>query len=671
MRKIVYSGIMKFIAAALLLVSLVSGVLTVTNGIITFYNEKNEIYSFERDFSESWYLSQLLDGPETAIYNAYFDTFGEYNNLNTEELKSNVKKRLEEFYNSDKINYYVQWNDVIFTNCEAEKAEDLMTGEYYTYLKSNGTGNVERVASSYRTRGYLLEDIARFDENSTIVISCNIDEEVVEEYEMIWERQEKTVTDTVIYTLIFAIIVLLLLIYLICVCGKNTKGEYENMWVDSLWTEVHLIITSGAGFGSVALCWFVLEEFLRGYFPQILLYWVIGTATALGGFVVTTSLFAVIRNIKTGRFIRTSIILRIMRCIIRLSVKSVKYIWRKLREVSRAVFRLLSKKTGIILIVLFFLYTSIIGIFGICAANSSVWIALGIVLFIVACFFVACRAQDIDEIKKGVSEIRKGNVAYKIPKLKCEDMKMLAANINDIATGLHKAVAAEVRAERLKTELITNVSHDLKTPITSIISYAELLSKVEGLPEEARDYVTVISRKGEGLKTLTQDLFDISKAQSGNDNVVFEKIDVTLLINQALGEQDNEIQSSGLKFCVETQKDLYISADGRKMSRVVGNLINNIFKYTMKDTRVFITASEKDGFIQMEFKNISAYPLDFNTEEITHRFVRGDKSRTTEGNGLGLAIAKSYTELCNGTFDVMTDGDMFKVIIKFKKYLLE
>ncbi|MBQ8396377.1 MAG: HAMP domain-containing histidine kinase, partial [Oscillospiraceae bacterium] len=297
------------------------------------------------------------------------------------------------------------------------------------------------------------------------------------------------------------------------------------------------------------------------------------------------------------------------------------------------------------------------------------WLFIGIMLLGFACFVLARRASDIDRIKNGARQVRNGNVSHKIPELKFEDMKKLAENINDIAKGLDESVSAQVKAERLKSELITNVSHDLKTPITSIISYTELLSKIDGLPEEAKDYVAVIAKKSDRLKKLTQDLFDISKVQSGNESITLEKLDVSLLINQALAEQDNEIQSSGLPFCVDAPKELYIFADGRKMSRVVNNLINNILKYTLKNTRVFITAKEKNDNIEIEFKNISAYPLDFNVDEITQRFVRGDESRTAEGNGLGLAIAKSYTEICNGTFEIITDGDMFKAILKFKKYI--
>ena len=141
-----------------------------------------------------------------------------------------------------------------------------------------------------------------------------------------------------------------------------------------------------------------------------------------------------------------------------------------------------------------------------------------------------------------------------------------------------------------------------------------------------------------------------------------------LLIEQSLGENDNEIRESELIFCVDTAKELYISADGRKMSRVVSNLINNALKYTMKNTRVFIKSFEKDGEAVIEFKNIASYPMNFSADEIVGRFVRGDESRTTNGNGLGLAIAKSYTEICNGMFEVVIDGDMFKAILKFKKY---
>ena len=683
MRKAVYSSITKLVAVLLLIACIVTGVLFATAGIFEYFHDEEDIYAFEDDFSESWYVRSLLDTPHNLMFNVYHDVFYEYDeyghriireNVSTDELRTEFIKRMEEIFgeprNFDKINYYVQWNDLVFTNCGAEKEEDLLQGEYHSYFKKDKTGAVERFSSAPTDlkREYLLEEIQLFDSTSTIVISCSIRDDAVQHYKAIWEEQESIVIDTFIKIIVCAGAALLLLIYLLCVCGKNKDGEYKNMWLDNIWIEVHLAAIAGATIGAIALCIFVVEDYVYGNFPHNLIYGVMGSVSALGSLIIITSLLSIIRNIKTRKLMETSVILRILRWIWRLVVRIAKWVWRVTKTFWRAIFGMVSKKTGAILITMLFVYTAVVGLFGVLTIISPVWLLMGILLFGGACFVVAYRAKDLDEIKKGVSEVRNGNVAYKIPAVRCQDLKALAANINDIAQGLDESVAAKVKAERLKTELITNVSHDLKTPITSIISYTELLSKVEGLPEEAKDYVAVIAKKSDRLNRLTQDLFDISKVQSGNDDVILEKLDVSLLINQALGEHDNEIQNSGLPFCVDTLKELYISADGRKMSRVVSNLINNILKYTMKNTRVFITASEKDGMIVMEFKNISAYPLNFNVEEITQRFVRGDESRTAEGNGLGLAIAKSYTEICNGAFEIVVDGDMFKAILKFRKY---
>lgn len=684
MRKIVYSSISKFIAVVLFIASIVCGVLVATDGTLEFFNQEDAVYGFESDFSQTGYLSSLLDTPERLVFDIYRSVFYENDgtdfflpseeNMDSDEKRVAFIGQIEEIfgnpYNFKKLNYYVKWNELVYTNCGAESAEDLMQGEYYSYFKRDADGHVERYMpdSSMMTRDYILEDIERFDSKSTIEFSCSVKEEAIAEYKATWELQEGIVIGAFTRTLICAIAALILLMYLICVCGKNPNGEYKNMWLDNVWLEGHLAAVGAFGLGGVALCWLVIEQYAYGDFSESLVCPILGCVSGLVSLILITSLLSIIRNIKTRRLIETSIILRVIRWCFRITKRMVCWIWKSTKAFWKAILRLLSKKTGVVLLGMLFVYTTVIGVLGILTPESPIPVLFGVLLCGFAAFVLAYRARDIDEIKKGVSEVRNGNVAYKIPELKCEDMKALAVNINDIAMGLDQSVAAKVKAERLKTELITNVSHDIKTPITSIISYTELLSKVEDLPEEAKDYVAVIARKSDRLKNLTQDLFDISKVQSGNDDVVLEKLDVSLLVSQALGEHDNEIQSSGLQFCVDTPKELYIAADGRKMSRVLSNLISNILKYTMKNTRVFITATEKAGIVEVELKNISAYPLNFDTEEITGRFVRGDESRSAEGNGLGLAIAKSYTEVCNGTFDIVVDGDMFKAIMKFGKY---
>ena len=682
MRKIVYSSITKFIAVALFIASIVSGVLIAANGILEYDSQEEEIYNFESSFSESWYILNLLNDPENVVYYAYRSVFHPYDesgnrvskDINEEETRlemvQNLEERFSEYFYSEVINYYIQWNDLVLTNCGAKSAEELMQGEYYSYLKRSAGGYVERELPGKQSMPWsaLLEEIAIYDNSSTLIISCSVNEDAVSEYKAIWELQESIVIKTFTYTIICAVVALFMLIYLICVCGKHSDGEYKNMWLDNVWLEGHLAAIAAFGVGGVAVCFLVIEQYAYGDFPENLIYPILGAVSGLVSLVLISSLLSIIRNIKTRRLIETSIVLRLVRWCFRTLKKIVCWIWKKTKAFWKAIFRLLSKKTGIILVGMLSVYTLFVAILGTFTLESPMPVIIGVLLFGFAAFVVARRSADLDEIKKGVGEVRNGNVSYKIPELKCDDMKALAVNVNDIAMGLDESVAAKVKAERMKTELITNVSHDIKTPITSIINYTELLSKVDGLPEEAKDYVAVIAKKSDRLKNLTQDLFDISKVQSGNDEVVLEKLDVSLLINQALGEHDSEIQNSGLPFCVDTPKELFISADGRKMSRVVSNLISNILKYTMKNTRVFITASEKDGMIVMEFKNISAYPLDFDVEEITQRFVRGDESRTAEGNGLGLAIAKSYTEICNGAFEIVVDGDMFKAILKFRKY---
>ena len=678
MKKFLYSNYTKTIAVLLFIASIVLGVLTVTNGIAEYCNERKLIYGFESDFNEARHFSSLLDAPESAIFNAYHNYREESRaeNGNTalhkatdKTLLNYIDEKLGDLYCADKINYYVKWNDTVFTNCGATSEKELMTAQFYRLTKTDGKGNTERASSQNRYYSYpLLDELSLYDKATSIIICTSVKDAYIDECRVIWDRQESIVYNTVASTLIYVMIALLLFIYLLCVCGKNKDGEHKSMWLDNIWTEVHLAAIGGLGFGAVVICIILLDDYFTGHFPYNLMNMVVGLSAAIASAVVITSLLSIIRNIKCKRFVESSIIVRVIRWCFKIFVKVLVWLRNGFVGCRNLVFRTLSKKTGIILISMLFVYTALIGMFGFLGYHEALFIVFGVLLFFFGAFVVAYRSKDLDEVKKGVSEVRNGNVAYKIPELKSEDMKALATNINDIAKGLDESVSAKVKAERMKTELITNVSHDLKTPLTSIISYTELLANVEGLPEEAKDYAQIIANKSDRLKTLTQDLFDISKVQSGNESVVLEKLDVSLLIHQSLGEHDNEIKKSELTFCVDAMKELYISADGRKMSRVISNLISNILKYTMKNTRVFISAYEENGEVVMEFKNIASYPMDFHAEEIVGRFVRGDESRTQEGNGLGLAIAKSYTEICNGKFEIVLDGDMFKAILKFKKY---
>ena len=239
------------------------------------------------------------------------------------------------------------------------------------------------------------------------------------------------------------------------------------------------------------------------------------------------------------------------------------------------------------------------------------------------------------------------------------------AELENIESAMQKSVEKQMQAERLKIDLITNVSHDLKTPLTSMIGYTDLLKK-EDLTPAAQDYVEVISAKQEQLKEMIQSLFELSKSTSGTEKFQMEKMDMKRLLEQTLADMDDAIAQSGLSFRTALgEEPLPFLGDNGKMYRVVQNLVENILKYSLEGTRVYIDAGKENGEIFVTMKNISAYEMNFKAEEMMERFVRGDESRTSEGHGLGLAIASSYTANMGGRMELATDGDLFKVTLHF------
>lgn len=243
----------------------------------------------------------------------------------------------------------------------------------------------------------------------------------------------------------------------------------------------------------------------------------------------------------------------------------------------------------------------------------------------------------------------------------------MKTEVQKIQKGFKKAVQEEVKSERMKTELITNVSHDLKTPLTAIITYVDLLKSEEN-PEKCKEYLEILEKKSLRLKVLIEDLFEISKATSKNVTMNFMEVDIVGLLKQVGVECDEKIKTSNLEFRWKVPEGkIVMLLDSQKTYRIFENLIVNITKYAMPHTRVYIDLTEEENFVSVSMKNVSAAELNFNSEEITDRFVRGDASRNTEGSGLGLAIAKSFTELQFGTLKVSTDADLFKVVIRFPK----
>lgn len=284
--------------------------------------------------------------------------------------------------------------------------------------------------------------------------------------------------------------------------------------------------------------------------------------------------------------------------------------------------------------------------------------------------FLYRSAQARAMILDGIRKIQTGDTEYKVDEtgLHGEEL-VLARAVNSIGESIKEAVDTSMKDERLKADLITNVSHDIKTPLTSIINYVDLLKRQNIDHPKAKEYIEILDAKSQRLKQLTDDLVEASKISSGNIVLHWEKINLVELLNQSIGEFSEKFQEKALGIVQEVPKGtICIEADSRRIWRVMENLFNNIYKYAMPGTRVYIALLVKDGEerkVELSVKNISAQPLKVNVEELTERFIRGDESRTTEGSGLGLSIAKNLTELQKGTFQIVMDGDLFKVTLTF------
>ena len=291
---------------------------------------------------------------------------------------------------------------------------------------------------------------------------------------------------------------------------------------------------------------------------------------------------------------------------------------------------------------------------------------LSIALSVISIFIIKDKVNKIEQIRNGIDKIKNGNIEHKIEIKKDLLFDDIVKDINEIGKTINIAVEERLKSERMKNELITNVSHDLKTPLTAIINYISLMKKEDIQPKHLKDYVQVLDKRSQRLKILIEDLFEASKIGSNNIELNLEENDINQLLTQTLVEMEDYINESKLDFIVNTpNKEVYILADGKKTFRVFENIISNILKYSLEKTRVYIDLVESDKKVHISFKNISKYQLNFDPDEITERFTRGDLSRNTEGSGLGLAIAKGLVQAQGGELKVDIIGDLFIVNIDF------
>lgn len=363
-------------------------------------------------------------------------------------------------------------------------------------------------------------------------------------------------------------------------------------------------------------------------------------------------------RIKTKTLIRNTLIFKILM----LLWKGIKAVGRFLMTVIKNM-RLLWKVILVFVGLMFF--------WGITIAMHS-WRFEAVLLFLAPFTVLPALIMitlQINRLKKGAQELSEGHFDHVIDtKMMLPEIKKHAVNLNSMAAAQKIAVEEKLKSERMKTELITNVSHDIKTPLTSIINYADLISKEENNSEKTKEYSEVLVRQSKRLKTLLEDLVEASKASTGNLEVDLQPCDAQVFISQCAGEYEEKFGQYDLTLITSVPEEpVRIMADGRRMQRVFDNLLNNACKYSMPGTRVYVDLKETDKEAVFTFKNTSKEQLNMTEEELMERFTRGDSSRNTEGSGLGLSIAGNLAELQNGKLRLTTDGDLFKATLSFPK----
>lgn len=582
---------------------------------------------------------------------------------NTQELKITREEYFAKFpeQETEIINSMIREQLLDLKDCERE----IENNKIFEYEVIDKDSDIEYLKIRYEKYPFFLyvteDDINSSNEyirdglvestkgtsklNQDKALFVGINQTIYNKLENDWQHSRQELTEIAIPVVMFIVMAFLLMVYLIIVTGYRLGEDKVYLYpFDKVYSEIQILILITAVITYIGLVTIRLDDdspyavaaanetvFCLGYTIAV-------AATVLTAFCM---LLTQVRKIKAKKYRQSFFTIRLFNKFFDL----FKTVWENEK---------ISKKVIVLSIILPLL----------CAT----WVGVPFVIILLI-ILINKYMGDFKEICEGAKIIRSGDLNYHINVEKNGELGKLADDINQISQGLEKAVSNETRSERLKAELISNVSHDLKTPLTSIITYVDLLKQEEINNETAKDYIEVIDRKARRLTELTNDLFEAAKASSGAMPVEIEKIDWNAIIRQGLGEFDEKLNNASLEMKVSLlENPAYIMADGRLLWRVLDNLLGNVVKYALEKSRVYINLEEEETKIHFTMKNISAYELNIPADELIERFKRGDESRNSEGSGLGLSIANSLVDLQKGLFEISIDGDLFRVDIWMPKW---
>ncbi len=674
-----------FLVVAMLSISLLLSIIPTTFNFIT-NNSKGVMTSYmhddkkliENDFYKSKAFDEALIRPLLYWTSASVideNDNGGYEKNYLENKKESAKTQLSYLKNMKYIAINKDTNEV-YSNTDYKTIEDFkknIKGECDVELSSNNDiirytkqikdKTFKKVNVNKELRDVLVYDLKDFD--VCISINKNFDQRSVYHYDKVSEIKSDFDVEALYFkiTIISSIVSIILFIVSIAIY-KKMKCEVldRNSFYLKLYKIIPLEIYIIVGILLLGSLIGIIKTGYYGYYYYDVLEHLVYTFIGIFGlFVIYYILRKELKSFdKPIEILKTSLIVRVL------------ILGKKILKDTNKVTKSVPLAKRIIMLAVLSVCVGTIGWFMAFMLGSTLFLflfgpILSLTIVVAYVYYLIKKLSYLSYIMEGTERIKGGDIHYKLDIIGNDNFSNLAENINNIGEGLDKAIHNQLKSERMKSELITNVSHDLKTPLTSIINYIELIKKEEDIkPKHIKDYVNVLDSKSKRLKVLIEDLFEASKASSGNLELNMEKIDITQLLRQAIGEMEEKLSKSDLDLKLRVPEEkTYIMADGKRLYRVFENLLSNISKYSLNNTRVYIDIIQENSRVKLMMKNISSYELNFDPEEIMERFKRADESRNTEGSGLGLAIARDLVNAQGGRFEIDIDGDLFKTVVEF------
>lgn len=710
MKKVLYNKFAKLIYLLAVFVA-IAGIMVNVFKLVQWEKDKEEAYdkeySLRREhifddmvYSEiGEYIDELvsiyeeynMEGIENHC-NQYFEGFNVIMASTGEEMYKTpcIYAEFEEddlSWVTDKVQYvkdFIRWGDfydeseyTLYASTELSKLEYSYIMNKYSYSNIDMDKYLRPSTIDYLSKGILHIKV-----NATWQIYYNVEVElddevrtyIDEEYGSI-EEQFMNELDT--YIICGAVLILATLLLVIS-CGRTPNGNKVLNKYETFGTELHIIMSGIAialGACAVSIYWEIYGNYADKYETLIECAVIAAILVCVVAFYYEVGIL--IKKRINKRFLSDSFIVKLFKKIKTKIVNIKKTIYNKIGyEALPEIKKLYTKK--VILDIFMFVFVIFITLLGCILIDSAYLYSSNeawayIIFFIVMALFIYTyvslsfkeykHLRIYNRICENVDLVYSGH--YNKVDISGDEQHKVLNQIANLSEGFEKSVAKQIEAEKMQVELVANVSHDLKTPLTSIISYVDLLSNEE-LSPVAADYVKILEDKSARLKAIVADVFDLAKATSG-EKISTEELDGVVLMNQVLSDMSDRIEETGMDLRVNISvKEAPITGNGQKLYRVFQNVIDNALKYSMEGTRIYLNADYIENEFIVTIKNVSKYEMEFTEEEILSRFTRGDKARHSEGNGLGLSIAKSFTELCGGSFMVNIDDDIFKVIIKLK-----